>query len=444
MDRHIVYPSAIPLDTDLLHPQRSAMISDGILVQAMLGTGTSVCGLACKPSSSSGMQVVITPGAIFSQQTVDTTPFGSLGSDSHLLMKVGINLQAWTSPVLAAPAAGMSIAVLIEAGFAETDTDPLVLPYYNAANPAQSFAGPNNTGTGLNSRRTQRAALAAVIGPPYPTGSAPIIPPTDIGNVGLFVITLNSGTTTIGPGMISVAPGAPFIAGGNTSVGRLINIQKWTSAGTFAYTPTPGTTSRVWEVRGAGGSGGSVASTAAATSAAAGGGGGGAYVKHNDNTPSGGATIVIGQGGAAPTAGNINGYAGGQSSVSLASTGLSLVAPGGGGAGGSSAQATSAIVGPGAPGAAGTGGNILNAAGEQGGCGQTIIAGGAYYGVSGVGGRGHDGGGAALIGGTSAGNPGRTPGAGGSGAASGCVGGGGAAQSGGAGADGGVWVWEFA
>ena len=38
MDRNIVYPGSIPLDTDLLTVNRNAMIGIGFLAQAVLGT----------------------------------------------------------------------------------------------------------------------------------------------------------------------------------------------------------------------------------------------------------------------------------------------------------------------------------------------------------------------------------------------------------------------
>ena len=64
MDRQIVYPGAIPLDTDLLHLQRHAMIAIGALAQAILGTNPVADGLACTPTVPASMQVVIGPGSL--------------------------------------------------------------------------------------------------------------------------------------------------------------------------------------------------------------------------------------------------------------------------------------------------------------------------------------------------------------------------------------------
>ncbi len=45
MDRNLVYPGAIPLDTDILSLNRNAMVALGFLAQACLGTNTVVDGL---------------------------------------------------------------------------------------------------------------------------------------------------------------------------------------------------------------------------------------------------------------------------------------------------------------------------------------------------------------------------------------------------------------
>lgn len=59
-----------------------------------------------------------------------------------------------------------------------------------------------------------------------------------------------------------------------SSSGGLLNIQTFTSSGT--YTPTPGTTKVIVEVVGGGASGGSCAATTGSTASGASGGGSGA------------------------------------------------------------------------------------------------------------------------------------------------------------------------
>ena len=46
MDRILVYPGNIPLDTDILNTNRNSMVALGYLAQAILGTGTS-CRWTC-------------------------------------------------------------------------------------------------------------------------------------------------------------------------------------------------------------------------------------------------------------------------------------------------------------------------------------------------------------------------------------------------------------
>ena len=129
MDRIIVYPSAIPLDTDMLNVERNVMIAFGMLLQSVLGTnsvGTVVSGLACTPTAPASMQITIGQGCIISTETVDTSAFGSLPADTtDVLVKMGINLAASAPITLTAPTTtGQSINYLVEASFEEFGHDP--------------------------------------------------------------------------------------------------------------------------------------------------------------------------------------------------------------------------------------------------------------------------------------------------------------------------------
>ncbi len=61
MDRILVYPGSIPLDTDLLNTNRNGMIALGYLAQAVLGTGTVVDGLVCSPTIPASLSVTVGP-----------------------------------------------------------------------------------------------------------------------------------------------------------------------------------------------------------------------------------------------------------------------------------------------------------------------------------------------------------------------------------------------
>ena len=171
MDRNIVYPGSIPLDTDLLSVNRNTMIGLGFLAQAVLGTNTVVDGLQCQPTSPASMNVVVGPGSITQMGPIDLLAYGSIAADAtDQIVKMGINSPddiRCTAPA----SVGQSINYLIEAAFQEADGAPIVLPYYNASNPAQSFSGPGNSGTAQNTVRTQSVQLQLKPGIPGNTGS---------------------------------------------------------------------------------------------------------------------------------------------------------------------------------------------------------------------------------------------------------------------------------
>src|SRR6185312_14508873 len=121
MDRSIVYPGSIPLDTDLLATNRNTMIGLGALIQAVLGSATVVDGLAVAPTAPASLAVTVGPGSITQLATLDAAAYGSLAADTTSpLVKMGVNL-APTSFTLTPPAtSGQSVAWLLEASFQET------------------------------------------------------------------------------------------------------------------------------------------------------------------------------------------------------------------------------------------------------------------------------------------------------------------------------------
>lgn len=212
MDRGIVYPGAIPQDTDILWLNRRAMIALGYLAQMVLGTSTVVDGLACTPTSPASMVVNVGQGSILSLEEIDPNAYGSLPSDTNPLMKMGINPEGQTPFTITAPGtSGYSQNYLIEATFQETDETPVVLPYYNAANPSQPYSGPNNDGVAQNTLRTEIVELQLKAGVAAPTGTQ-TTPAVDAGYTGLWVITVAHGQSTITSSNITEYPHAPFIA----------------------------------------------------------------------------------------------------------------------------------------------------------------------------------------------------------------------------------------
>lgn len=311
MDRSIVYPSSIPLDTDILSTNKNAMIGIGFLAQAVLGTNTVVDGLACQPSNPPSMNVLVGPGSITQFGPVDTQPYGSVAADlADSVVKMGINLSPVTFSLTAPASAGQSQVYLLEASFSEVDANPVVLPYYNAGNPAQSFSGPTNSGSPQNTLRTQRVQLQLKPGVPANTGSA-TAPATDAGWVGLATITVAYGQSQISGTNISVAPTAPLLTWKLPSLrpGFGSGVQSMTSSGNFIV---PQGVTQV-EVELWGGGAGSFASVPGVPS---GGGAGGGYAKKlvTGLTPGQAIAVTVGAGGPGGTTSGAPGGGGGTSS----------------------------------------------------------------------------------------------------------------------------------
>lgn len=238
MQRPIVYPGSIPLDTDLLSTNQNVMVALGYLIQLVVGTGTVVDGLACGPTVPASMSVVVGPGSIASMVVIEASAYGSLPADTtDPLMKMGINTSGTNFALTAPTVSGESINYLIEATFQEGDGTPVVLPYYNAANPAMPYSGPANSGVPQNTVRNQVVELQLKAGAPAAAGTQ-VTPAVDSGWVGLYVITVNYGQTTVTSGSISVYPGAPFLAEKLTSLGSLLNGYAPLNSPAFIGTPT--------------------------------------------------------------------------------------------------------------------------------------------------------------------------------------------------------------
>jgi hypothetical protein len=323
MDRNIVYPGSIPLDTDLLTVNRNAMIGIGFLAQAVLGTSTVVDGLICQPTNPPSLNIVVGPGSMTQFGMVDVAAYGSIPADTaDLVVKMGINMSATEFSLTAPSSVGQSLIYLVEGSFLEADSDPVVLPYYNASNPVQTFSGPANNGATQNTLRIQRVQLQVKAGVPANTGSQ-ITPAVDAGWAGLYQITLSYGQTQIGVANIAVVPTAPFLGWKLPSLrpGFGSGVQTFNSSGNF-YVPA-GVTQVEVEIWGGGA--GSFASVPGLPS---GGGSGGGYARKlvTGLTPGQSLPVTVGAGGAGGTVGGAAAQPGGTSSFGqvVSATGGSL------------------------------------------------------------------------------------------------------------------------
>ncbi len=393
MDRQIVYPGSIPLDTDLLSTERNVMVALGYLAQATLGSSIIVDGLKCLPSQPASLSVVVGAGSITQFGVVDTIGFGSLGADASPLVRMGINLAPTSFTTIAPAVPGQAITYLIQASMVETDASPVVLPYYNASNPSQPYSGPGNNGLPQNTQRLQQVQLEMKAGPPGTAGNQET-PPVDAGWVGLYLIDILAGETSLSAASISTIPGAPFVTW------KLPQLSPGTRH-MAAFTPqnqgvwtvpagVQGVRLRVW---GGGGSGGGGFSTAGGGAAA-----GGYCEGFFDVAPGQSFQVTVGNGGA----GSVTN--GGSSSF------------------GSLASATGGAAGlPGGSTVAGSGGSVggIGSGGAlslRGGLGGAGFQAGSDTWVSGAGAASYCGAGApGVVGGTLAGIAGAAPGGGGSG-----------------------------
>jgi hypothetical protein len=415
MDRNIVYPGSIPLDTDLLSINRNTMIAVGFLAQAVLGTNTVADGLLCQPTIPASMKVVVGTGSITQISPVDIFAFGSMAADlAYPVLKMGINAAATTFTLTAPLSVGQSVGYLIEAAFLESDDNPVVLPYYNASNPAQAFSGPSNSGTPQNTLRTQRVQLQLKPGVPANTGSQ-VTPAADSGWVALYQIVVSFGQTQLTKANIGVVPTAPFLTWKLPVLrpGFGSGVQSFVSSGNF-YVPA-GVTQVEIEVWGAG-----AGSYSSVPGLASGGGSAGGYARKliSGLTPGQSVAVVVGAGGIAGTTAGAAAGPGGTSSFGqlVSATGGSL-----------NNLANSSAPGNGAtPPGVGVGGdvNFTGSAGQAG-----ILNQGGMGGASPIGGTQNSG---------STGNAGIFPGGGAAGAGTGSSGN--AGFNGGAGAGGMVVV----
>jgi hypothetical protein len=190
---------------------------------AMFGTGVTVNGLTCTATSPAGMTVQIGPGELYQMANLENTVAGTLPQDTtHQILKQGIQLGTYTTAAFAAPStSGQSINYLIEAQYQDFDLSldpttgntPVVLQFYDAANPTQPWSGPNNSGATSNTFRDGVVAYQIKAGVAATTGSQ-VTPTPDTGWTGLWVVTVAYGQTQITNSSIAQYTGAPVLPSG--------------------------------------------------------------------------------------------------------------------------------------------------------------------------------------------------------------------------------------
>ena len=230
MDRSIIAPLEQMRDFDFVQFEHDVLCALGDLAKDCLSqlnstatATTTVAGFAASQSTpSANLSVVIGTGRIYTLAQADATSDGSITTDATIICQQGRN--AGQTLTLVPPSAGQSQWNLIQCSFQQQDAvragDPNngIVPFFNAANPAQ----PNNTS--VNTVRLGNAVLQVITGSAATTGSE--VPPTPTsGWVPLYLIDLAGGQTQITTAQIIVAgpsvgtgvpanyPFAPFLAG---------------------------------------------------------------------------------------------------------------------------------------------------------------------------------------------------------------------------------------
>jgi hypothetical protein len=206
----MVYPSALPQDTDVLNTNKYALLDSSFQNAAIIGqSGSFVAGLACTPTGPASLQVNVGVGSIFQVDPTDANAYGSLGIDNTTIMKMGI-LQAPVTLTITPPAtSGFSQVYLVEAIIQDQDSGSFTLSYFNSSNENQPFSGPNNSGSPNFTQRLCNCVIALKAGVAATTGTQ-TTPAPDVGYVGLFAITVANGQTQItSPNIVQLAT-APF------------------------------------------------------------------------------------------------------------------------------------------------------------------------------------------------------------------------------------------
>lgn len=245
MDRTTAYTQALGRAADFLQGQQYAMVGEAWTNQGFLGTATAVDGFTCTPTGPASLNVLLTPGAVYSLANLEATSWSSLPADlTKSIMKQGL-MQSNDQIGLTPPGTvGQSQNFLIEVQYADLDTNPVLLPYYNAANPTQPYQGPGNSGASQNTARLGIAAVQVKAGTAATTGSQ-TTPAADAGWTGIFVVTLAQGQTTITAGNISQLAAAPFIPVKLPGIPAAIQASNWISfddtgtANALVITPVP-------------------------------------------------------------------------------------------------------------------------------------------------------------------------------------------------------------
>lgn len=212
MDRKIVYPGSVPLETDVLWTNRFAMVGLGYLAQDLLGSATQVFGAAVTPGT--GLSVNVAPGRIYAVEPVEATQYSSIPADlTDTVVKQGLLFQATAIAVnTVVLTSGQSVNYLIEGQYQDVDGDNATLAYYNTSNPQIPFSGAGGNGLAQPTTRRGLLVVQAKAGTAATTGTQ-TTPSADSGWTPMYVVTVAFGAVSLSAGNIATHPSFPQNSG---------------------------------------------------------------------------------------------------------------------------------------------------------------------------------------------------------------------------------------
>lgn len=241
MDRQIVYPGGVPLDTDLLNAGRNTKKGLGRLAFLLFGEVSAAQGFTVALSSTD-LTATVGEGTIIATGPIDQGAIGGLGgglpADTDTILN---QFDSWSSQAVTLTAGATNV---IWAVCSEADGDEAVLPFYNSENPSQTLAGSANSGADLPTQRQARVStVCATTAPETPVGGAV---------VALYSVAVPSSATTL-TGLTATPQNAFYPTIPELMRGRLLSTIKITSSQN--YTPSRWAKTLVVEMVGGGGSG---------------------------------------------------------------------------------------------------------------------------------------------------------------------------------------------
>jgi hypothetical protein len=257
MDRTLVYAGQVPRALDNLQLGRFAMVGLAKLAEAVLGTSTVVPAGAFSVTPGGGLNIAVSPGQVYQLQNIEPTTQSALNVDGHQVLKQGVALDAQTLTLAPPNAVGYAQNYLIQVAYADLPSGSTVLSFQNptpvldpSTNTYKYVTYPGPGGNGAQSYTILQGGVSVIAKPGTAASSgSQTTPPPDAGYVGLFVVTLPYGATSISSGNISGYAGAPFIPVTLPGVPAGVQAGSWTfgqdigSADNYVVNlaPNPGT-----------------------------------------------------------------------------------------------------------------------------------------------------------------------------------------------------------